>query len=758
MGLISNVRRNYQAMRVGKTIMGEGYGFKAPSGGGSVLSELARMLQPRYTEPPQRDIVDWLKLFADSPRLDPVHKIAEDVASSDWGFFKQNKDGEKEKVEDHPLIPVFQKPNPLPESTWFNLLYMTEAYLQIAGEAFWIIERSGLNQINEFWMIPPNWVRTVPTQNDDSFEIVTFDGVTLRIPSEDVVYFKEPNMLNPYGRGRGRAKAIEDEVETDEYMAKWAKKFFYNDAKPPFVIEAPGASKPDVERMQESWMQRFGGINNAHKPAVLPFAGKLHELGTNAKEMDFVASRKFLRDQTNQHFRVPPELMGIIENSNRATIDAADYIYRSSVLINRLTMIQQAVQHQILNRFFPNDEILFEFENVIPQDKEFELKVANEGIKNGALTINEWRQKNGYDPLEGDDGDVFLIPNTYVPVRKPINAQMFGPHVGSTPPSQQPPNGGPNGGAPKPDDTQQPEEPQAPKEPEAPKDDAEKMLKIKSLHLKDKKEDLTPEQIANIKDVFDSKMDELEKKHAKAIHKFMRDQGRKFAKHVEGLDIKEMVEIFETKADANDINGDGIDDILQQADNIMDNYDWVDEQTQLHKLMGPQMLEAAQAGNAIVNGLFELGVSFSLLRPEMLNYINTIGLQKVVGITATTINLLKTTLIEGIKNGEGSAKLAKRIREASEEYSYSRSFVIARTESHNTMVKGTDMSYKEGQVPKKQWMTIMDGRERTSHHKIHLEKVNSDEKFSNGLMHPGDPEGAANEVIQCRCQLLPAWS
>jgi SPP1 gp7 family putative phage head morphogenesis protein len=190
----------------------------------------------------------------------------------------------------------------------------------------------------------------------------------------------------------------------------------------------------------------------------------------------------------------------------------------------------------------------------------------------------------------------------------------------------------------------------------------------------------------------------------------------------------------------------------------MDNYDWVDEQTQLHKLMGPQMLEAAQAGNAIVNGLFELGVSFSLLRPEMLNYINTIGLQKVVGITATTINLLKTTLIEGIKNGEGSAKLAKRIREASEEYSYSRSFVIARTESHNTMVKGTDMSYKEGQVPKKQWMTIMDGRERTSHHKIHLEKVNSDEKFSNGLMHPGDPEGAANEVIQCRCQLLPAWS
>ena len=30
-----------------------------------------------------------------------------------------------------------------------------------------------------------------------------------------------------------------------------------------------------------------------------------------------------------------------------------------------------------------------------------------------------------------------------------------------------------------------------------------------------------------------------------------------------------------------------------------------------------------------------------------------------------------------------------------------------------------------------------------------------DQVFSNGLMFPGDPEGDAGEVINCRCHLMP---
>lgn len=738
MGIIKNFQDRGRAVKLGKAMMGEGLGFKASTGQG-MLSELARMLQPQWSEAPQKNITEWLELYATSPRLDPVHKIAEDVSTVEWGLYKNLGGGEKELVEDHPLIDLFNKPNPMPESSWFMLLYMTEVYMFLAGEAFWVLEKTGLNQIGEIWIIPPDWVESTPTLSKDYYEVSTKEGQRMQIPSEDVVYFKEPNLKSPYGRGRGRAIAIGDEVETDEYMAKWSKNFFFNDAKPPFVINAPGASKADTERIQEGWLQKYGGLKNAHKPAVLPFTGSVTELGNSQKEMDFVESRKYLRDQANQHFRVPPELMGIIENSNRATIDAADYIYRSSVLINRLTRIQRTIQTQIVDRFHESENLIFSFEDVIPSDKEFDLKVATEGLKSGAIKVDEWRQKVGMDPTEDGSGDVYLIPTTHTPVRNHLDAAVT-----------EPPPTTPSG----------PGKVSIEQDDEEDEDDelsGEKSVKksfptYKAVNWKD---GYTAEDLVEISSSFDSVQLELEREMAKSVHRFMRNQGKRFARYVDGLDIKEVYELTETK-ETKAPSGDEQRDAEEQAESILDGFDWIDEQNKLHENMSPSMLLAAQRGNQLANDTFEMGVSFNLIRDEMLQHIASDGFEKVVGITAQTIALLKKEVVNGILEGLGSEQLAKRIREASDEYGYRRSFVIARTESHSTMVNGAFKTYEEGGSPNKQWLTIIDGRQRFSHSTIDGEIRPIKEKFTNGLMFPGDPSGRAEEVIQCRCALLPA--
>ncbi len=48
----------------------------------------------------------------------------------------------------------------------------------------------------------------------------------------------------------------------------------------------------------------------------------------------------------------------------------------------------------------------------------------------------------------------------------------------------------------------------------------------------------------------------------------------------------------------------------------------------------------------------------------------------------------------------------------------------------------------------------MDKKTRPSHQRVDGEIREIDERFSNGLMFPGDPEGSAGEVINCRCVLL----
>ena len=83
---------------------------------------------------------------------------------------------------------------------------------------------------------------------------------------------------------------------------------------------------------------------------------------------------------------------------------------------------------------------------------------------------------------------------------------------------------------------------------------------------------------------------------------------------------------------------------------------------------------------------------------------------------------------------------------------------IARTEGHRIQCQaGMDACYRAkdmGADVVKQWDSTLDGRTRDSHRQIDGEVKELDDKFSNGLMFPGDSSGRAAEVVNCRCALL----
>ena len=88
---------------------------------------------------------------------------------------------------------------------------------------------------------------------------------------------------------------------------------------------------------------------------------------------------------------------------------------------------------------------------------------------------------------------------------------------------------------------------------------------------------------------------------------------------------------------------------------------------------------------------------------------------------------------------------------------YNNAVRIARTEGHRVQVQSTmDACYKAKDVGAdvvKQWDAALDDRTRESHVAVDGEIRELDEKFSNGLMYPGDPSGGAAEVVNCRCAL-----
>jgi hypothetical protein len=154
------------------------------------------------------------------------------------------------------------------------------------------------------------------------------------------------------------------------------------------------------------------------------------------------------------------------------------------------------------------------------------------------------------------------------------------------------------------------------------------------------------------------------------------------------------------------------------------------------------MVRAVQLDSKISEGLYNhLGENYSLLKKRI-----TAEVSRGIASSMTYAQVAQQLAgkMTGIYKNPGGA-LAYSMR-------------IARTEGHRIQCQATmDACYKAkdmGADVVKQWDATLDARTRDSHAAVDGEVKELDEKFSNGLMFPGDPNGMAAEVIHCRCALL----
>jgi len=118
---------------------------------------------------------------------------------------------------------------------------------------------------------------------------------------------------------------------------------------------------------------------------------------------------------------------------------------------------------------------------------------------------------------------------------------------------------------------------------------------------------------------------------------------------------------------------------------------------------------------------------------------------------------LKRELGVGLLQGESITKLAKRMEKVLN-ISHNSSITMARTET--TRIEGSarmdsfEYAKSKNIEVKKEWVSTLDKRTRKNHRKLMGEVRELDQKFSNGLMYPGDPNGKSEEVIRCRCTMV----
>ena len=120
---------------------------------------------------------------------------------------------------------------------------------------------------------------------------------------------------------------------------------------------------------------------------------------------------------------------------------------------------------------------------------------------------------------------------------------------------------------------------------------------------------------------------------------------------------------------------------------------------------------------------------------------------------------IREQITQGVLQGESIPKIAKRLEKVTD---MDRSAAIrnARTATTGAQNLGRIDSYKRAKEMgiglRQEWLATLDGRTRHTHRQLDGKKVEVGEKFPNGCRYPGDPQGPAEEVYNCRCTLVAA--
>ena len=676
----------------------------------------------RWARPPSLNTAEWLDMFSKSPRLAVVDRIANDLANCSGKLLYIEKDGTETEITDHPFLRFMEQPNPLYEMTSSAIWRLHEVYLMLVGEGFLLIERDQFDRPVELWNVPPHWVKMTPHLGSPTYQIVSPGGLVMDVPVDDMFVMKQLNPLDPFMRGLGIAESIADEVEIDEYAAKFQKRFFYNDALPPVVFLMPDASKEQSEAFMARWNQKHKGVENSHKAAARTGNIDVKTFGSSdTRELGFVESRVALRDAVLEHFGVPREIMGITENSNRSTADSAQYIYAKNVLTPRIRMREEAINKQLLPLF--GDGLVWRYDPVIPFDKEFDKAKALDAYNAGLLTKNEARELLDLPDTEG--GDVFKVS---------VNDLFL------------------NEG----------DDPAAVTQAMFQEDTIIPMDTIDSKGIKSRRRVnisamlRKEEQVARIS----------ERRFMAAITRHFSEQ-QKAVEAAIGLTSKADTPSFLSPL-ADYLLDDGTFDpekwaALTEAEQVKLSegiaaglLNWDAEVKKLTKLFTPIWKAAYEDGEIVSAEAY--GIT-EIQRPEFVSAAKVNGAKRIVGIQQTTRDGIANVIAKGVESGQSQREIQKAVL-SEMSTTQTRAKLIARQETMTALATGQFDMMKASGATTKTWhhRNQIDPRDGThgkvNHVILEGETVNIDDTFSNGLRYPRDPEdGRPEQLINCRCYL-----
>jgi HK97 family phage portal protein len=644
-----------------------------------------------------------------------VNKIAVKTASIDWSLLRiKNKVGDTTEIFVHDALDLLYKPNPFQTKAEFFEKFMINK--KLAGEAYILKVRDDSGKVRELWNLRPDYMTVV---KDKELYIKAYEfsvaGKLITFDPKDIIHDAYPNPIDEFG-GMSPLFAASSRVETELVAVAFQRNFFKNNARPDFLLKTPGKLTNDQKEQQRaSWDKKHKGEKNVGKGAFLEGGMEYQQVSISQREMDYIESLKMTRDDILTAFGVPKPIVAVTDDVNLANAKTAMEIFLSETIVPEIKRLTEKLNEDLI---YPEYGDIFYIEyddSFMPRNDKMTAEVRDIKIKNGTMLINEARELDGLDPLAGGW-------NLYMPLNMVAIGGLSKSTKAPTKSNMKTFRG--RGKAIKFLEIRE--------EIEREVYGAAKKIYAKEVAKSKTKSFILPEVRGAYYDTINKAIDAKGESFKPAIIKFMSGQEERALKKLNGqksISTKDAGDLLDVKKEQKlfaDISFPFLEDFLRTAgDEALD------------------MIAPAEDFD---------------MTDELTKYIKQRAEAMSKEVTRTTIEKISRTLAEGIEAGEGINLLGDRVKAVYQGFPDYRADMIARTEATAANNAGFIEGYKQSGVSNaKEWISTNDGRTRDTHVSADGEIVGLDESFSNGLEYPGDPNGGADETVNCRCVLAPAY-
>ena len=392
----------------------------------------ARLGQPRLINIPE------IRTFARSPWIQMVlNTIKKEVSTIHWEVMDREEDGktgseaqiqqikdfldcmntEDESIEDLTSMAITDL-GEIDAGAWVNVYSMgsydfkdapvlNELGKVIGSEKRLVLKPLGQRQLLE---VRPADSATFLKQIDIYRRVQGFYQYSFKNPRTNPIRFEPEEMnymhLNKKSYsiyGFSPVQSVQQVLQILMQSTRWNKDFYKNNAIADGGMFLPGADEKSLKKFKNEWNKEVKG--KPHKFLFFNVEGKFQQFQPNNRDMEWLEGQKWYHWLVFAVFGVSPVEAGFHENVSQGNTEGQERITVKNAIKPYLKLIEKVVNNRIIPEILQTEkpDVIFKF---IPKDHTLE-KIEHEQnmveLREGALTINEYRKSKGKLPVEWGD-------------------------------------------------------------------------------------------------------------------------------------------------------------------------------------------------------------------------------------------------------------------------------------------------------------------------------------------------------------------